>query len=81
MPTDKTLLIRHGRALVRLIEAIDVLLAEERRRAARATWRDARDQAVRQLRELVRDQPPSVTAEILAASDKIAGLERGGRLN
>lgn len=64
--------IQQGRAMVRLIEAIDVLLpgvTEDEAPQLRAMQRKYK----RHLRELLADLPAEVVAQILAASEHITG--------
>jgi len=65
--------ITQGRAMVRLIEAADVLLANS------GSWRETlllkatRGLYRHRLRGLVAALPPQISAEILAASENIGG--------
>jgi len=65
--------ISQGRAMVRLIEAIDILLTNSG--SGRETWllKATRGLYRHRLRELVAVLPSDVSAEILAASDNIQG--------
>ncbi len=65
--------IRQGRACVRLIEAADVLIADSPGEIDTTVLRQARELCVAQLRALVRTLPSHVSAQILAASEKIDG--------
>ena len=66
-------IIAQGRAMVRLIEACDVLVASS------GSWREswllktAQGLYRHRLKRLVARLPTDVSAEILAASDKIGG--------
>lgn len=62
-----------GRACIRLIEAADVLLDSELAPDERAALVRARQQCVRRLRGLVARLPAGLTAQILAASEKVVG--------
>lgn len=78
---DYSAIIRLGRAHVRLIEAAQLLLehavsAHERRRLERLL---AHYQPV--LRELLEELPPHVSAQILAASDKMLGTVQDVGMN
>jgi len=66
-------LARHGRACIRLIEAADVLLAGMLDQQNMIDLQAAREFAKRQLREIVANVEPAVTAEIMAASEKVLG--------
>ena len=74
MSTSQQCIITAGRACVRLIEAADALLGY------RPAWTEAlllrlvRALYRHRLRSLVAALPPEVSAEILAASEKIEGL-------
>jgi hypothetical protein len=65
--------ITEGRAMVRLIESIDVLLINSGSR--RETWllKATRGLYQHRLRGLIAVLPSDVSAEILAASDNIKG--------
>lgn len=73
MSDDRAQVIARGRAYVRLIEAADMLLTEEIEEAERTLLRRVRRTYTHKLRELVAELPPEVTAEILAASERIGG--------
>ena len=79
--TDNEDAIRRGRACVRLIEAVDVLIPQTPDQYELVTLREARRLAVRQLRQFVRDCDPSITAQIMTASDKRLGTVRCVTLN
>ena len=64
--------ISRGRAYVRLIEAVDVLLAGEAGGQEAALLHQVRRLATARLRALVAELPPEMAAQILAASDKLA---------
>jgi hypothetical protein len=68
------LLIRRGRAYVRLIETIDVLVMVERRQYDRAKLMAARAVAIRRLQRLTQQLNAATLAQILAASDRIWAL-------
>jgi hypothetical protein len=70
---DSTDLIRLGRAYVRLIEAADVLLETKLDQQGMIDLQAAREFAKRMLRELVEEVEPAVTAEIMAASERMVG--------
>jgi hypothetical protein len=70
-----------GRACIRLIEAADALLGSELTPEERAALVQARQQCVRRLRGLVARLPPGLTAQILAASDKVVGPSQGASQN
>ena len=67
---DNEAITRRGRACVRLIEAIKVLVADERRQNDRAALSHMSAWAKQRLRQIVRDCDPATTAQIMAASDK-----------
>ena len=79
--TDNHDIIRRGRACVRLIEAIEVLVTDERRQDDRAALLDMSAWAKQRLRQLVRDCDPATKAQIMAASDKRLGPVKGVMLN
>jgi hypothetical protein len=66
-------LIVRGRAMVRMIEAGEVLLASAADPNERVTYGLARDLARQALRSLVAEMPADVTAQILAASETALG--------
>ena len=70
---EKMALTVRGRACVRLFEAANVLLTGATTANERVTYELARDLAQQQLRELVRQVPAIVTANILAASETALG--------
>ncbi len=74
MATDEQAVTTQGRACVRLIEAADVLLSGELEPDSKRTLEQARQVCVVKLRSLVAALPPRVTAQILAASEKVIGL-------
>ena len=69
--------ITAGRATVRLIEAADLLLSRDPVWTEKLLLRLVRSLYTHRLRGLVAALPAEVTAEILAASDKITGPVRG----
>lgn len=73
MSIDREQAITQGRAYVRLIEAADVLLASGKESGDMATLRAARRVCAERLRALVATLPPEVTAQIMAASERLAG--------
>ncbi len=79
--TDNEDSTRRGRAGVRWIEAADVLLKQTVDKHEWTILEEARQLAVRQLRQIVRDSDPAITAEIMAASDKALGTVRDVMLN
>ena len=66
--------IAHGRAMVRLIEAIDVLLENSGSRREMALLRLVQRLHRHRLRDLMAVLPPETSAEILAASEAAVGL-------
>jgi len=70
---EKMALTVKWRAMVRMFEAANVLLASATTANERVTYGLARDLAQQQLRELVRQVPAIVTANILAASETALG--------
>ena len=66
-----------GRAYVRLIESADTLLERQPAIIERLILRVVRSLYTYQLRRLVGELPPEVTAEILAASEKITAPATG----
>ena len=66
--------VAQGRAMVRLIEAIDVLLENSGSWRETALLKTAQRLYRHRLRELVAVLPPDVSAEILAASEAAVGL-------
>jgi len=77
MNQNRSQVIAQGRAYVRLIEAADVLLAGEMEEAEDTLLHQVRQIFTGKLRELVATLPPEITAEILAASEKIKGPTKG----
>jgi len=73
LPADFAHTIRLGRAYVRLIEAADLILASPLEQADMIDLQAAREFAKRRLREIVADAEPAVTAQIMAASEKVLG--------
>lgn len=73
MDSDTVRLIRRGRACVRLIEAAEILLELATDIDQQETYTEAIDLTRWQLRALVQDLDPAVTAQIMAASDKRLG--------
>ena len=78
---EKMALVVRGRAMVRMIEAADVLLVGATTPNERVTYGLARDLVRQALRELVRDVEPAITAQILVASDKRLGTVKDVMLN
>jgi len=66
-----------GRAYIRLIESADTLLERQPALLERLILRVVRSLYTYQLRRLVAELPPEITAEILAASEKIAAPAKG----
>lgn len=73
MTPDTASLIRRGRACVRLIEAAEILLEMANDVTQQEIYSEAIDVTRWQFRDLVRDLDPSITAQIMAASDKRLG--------
>jgi hypothetical protein len=73
---DPTALIRLGRACVHLIEAADVLLERKLEQQDMIDLQAAREYAKVLLREIIEDAEPTVTAEIMAVSEKMLGTVR-----
>jgi hypothetical protein len=65
--------ITQGRAYVRLIEATDLLLTGHLAWTERLLLRLVHSLYTHRLRGLVGELPPEISAEILAASEKIKG--------
>ena len=63
--------IRRGRAYIRIVEAIDVLLANEWRSYDRNALLVFRRLVSRRLEHLVEGLEPAAIAQILAASEKV----------
>jgi hypothetical protein len=78
---DNEDIVRRGRTAVRLIEAVDVLLASATTPNERITYGMARELAVEALREMVRDLEPEITAQIMVANDKRLGTAKDVMLN
>ena len=70
-----------GRAMVRMIEAAEVLLTGATTANECVTYGLARDLARQALRELVRELPSIVTAQILVASETALGPVGSVELN
>ena len=70
-----------GRAYVRLVESVDVLLDRQPVWTEHVLLRLTRALYSHRLRGLVAALPSDMTAEILAASEKIAGPVRGPTQN
>ena len=74
MPTDMNdpliqAKIAAGRACVRIMEAVEVLLASGATQSERVIFAEARDLARRRLRSVVRGQESEITVQILMASE------------
>ena len=69
---DYTEQIRLGRAMVRLIEDVKVLLPDAGQREA-DLLRDLKIRYQKRLRQMVAELPVEVSAQILAASEQING--------
>ena len=69
--------ITEGRAYVRIVEAADVLLDHRPTWTERLLLRLVRALYTHRLRELVAGLPSDLTAEILAASERMTGAVRG----
>jgi hypothetical protein len=72
MMADYEETIKQGRAIVRLIEATNVLLPDAGQREAELL-RDLRIRYQKRLRKLVAKLPVKISAQILAASEHING--------
>ena len=70
--SDFTEAVKHGRAMVRLIEAANVLLPDAGPREA-GLLRDLKIMYQKRLRQLVAELPVEISAQILAASEHING--------
>jgi hypothetical protein len=79
--TDNEGIIRRGRACVRLIEAIEVLVANERRQDDRDALLQMSAWAKQRLRQIMADSDPATTTQIMAASDKRLGTVKDVMLN
>jgi hypothetical protein len=66
---------------VRLIEAAEVLLAHKLDQQDMIDLQAAREYAKGLLREIIEDAEPAVTAEIMAASERIVGTVQDAGLN
>ena len=66
-----------GKALVRLLEACDILLEKNPVWTEQLLLRQMRALYTHRLRGLVAIWPPELTAEILAASEKMSGVVTG----
>ena len=66
-----------GKALVRLLEACDILLERNPVWTEQLLLRLVRALYTHRLRGLVAILPPKLTAEILAASEKMSGIVTG----
>jgi len=80
MMPDYTEVIQQGRAMVRLIEATNILLPEAGQHEA-DLLRDLKIQYQKRLRKMIADLPPDISAQILAASDRISGPVNDTTLN
>jgi hypothetical protein len=78
---DHAATIRANCAYVRLIEAAGVLAEWEEDERSRRKWQRIRRSAQQSLRKLVEELAPHVTAEIMAASEKVLGKVREIGLN
>jgi hypothetical protein len=78
---EKMALVVRGRAMVRMIEAAEVLLTGATTPNECVTYGLAREVAQQALRELVRDLEPESTAQILVASERILGTVKDVMLN
>ena len=67
---------RFGRTCVRMVEATDVMLSFEPEWTERLLLQMVKALYQRRLRELVKDMPAGMTAEIRAASGKMTGPVR-----
>lgn len=72
MMLDHEEAIQQGRAMVRLIEAVNVLLPGAGQREA-DSLRDLKIKYQKRLRKMVAELPAEVSAQILAASEHING--------
>jgi hypothetical protein len=70
---EKMALVVRGRAMVRMIEAAEVLLTSATTANERVTYGLARDLARQALRELVAELPTDLTGQILIASEGALG--------
>ena len=66
-----------GKVLVRLLEAYDILLERNPVWTEQLLLRQVRALYTHRLRGLVAILPPEMTAEILAASEKMSGVVTG----
>ena len=80
MLIDYEEIIQQGRAMVRLIEAANILLPEAGQREA-DLLRDLKIQYQKRLRKIIADLPPDISAQILVASDHISGPVSDTTLN
>jgi hypothetical protein len=78
---EKMALVVRGRAMIRLIEAAEVLLTGDTTPNERVTYGLARDLAQQALRELVVELDSESTAQILVASERILGTVKDVTLN
>ena len=78
---EKMALIVRGRALVRLIEAGKVLLVYHLEPDERVRFGLAVEAAQAQLRQLVGEVDPAISAEIIVASEKVLGTVKDVGLN
>ena len=69
---DYTTQIQQGRAMVRLIEAVNVLLPHADQHEA-DLLHDLKARYQQQLRNMIAELPPEISAQILAASEHING--------
>jgi hypothetical protein len=66
-----------GKVLVRILEACDILLEKNPVWTEQLLLRQVRALYTHRLRRLVAIWPPELTAEILAASEKMSGVVTG----
>ena len=80
MRPDYTDAIKHGRAMVRLIEAVNMLLPGTDEREAGLLF-DLKIEYQQRLRNLVADLPDEVSTQIFAQVEIITGLVGDSTLN
>lgn len=80
MKTDYAEVIPQGRAMVRLIEAVSILLPGAGQREAEML-RDLKIMYQKRLRKMIVDLPLDISAQILVASDHISGPVGDSTLN
>ena len=78
---DQAATIRAGRANVRLIDAADVLIELEKHDESREELQRVQRRYREGLRQLVAVLPTDVTAQIMAASEKVLGTVQDVGLN